>query len=379
MIKSYRAPLLLLVMFFLAPAFIFAGEISVAKNVSLQKETVVNDDFYAFGNNSAISGEVMGDLITLGLNVFSSGSVSEDAFIIGANANVFSKIKGDLRLIGAKTYFGGETGKDLVVLAQEIQILPEAKIGRDFIAQSGRVVINGAVSGKVKIGGGHVYINAEIGQDADITANNIVLGPQAQISGNFSYSSRNSPQIQEGAQIGGEIIVKPIKAQSRLEKILPTVWGTWGLIHFAILLLSALILHGFFRNISTRFVSQSIHHFWHSLLRGFIFVIAVPILIVLVFLTFIGIPFGLLGIALYTLVLVFAYVYAPVVTGSLLYHLFKIDEAIVVNWKTIIIGVIITIIFSYIPYIGPILKYGLLLVALGGIYRVLYDKFIETR
>lgn len=377
--KSPEIKAIFIALIFILPFFALAGEIAVKGNYNLQKEETVKNDLYAIGNNVGISGTVTGDLIAIGLNVYSGGGVGEDAIVMGGTANVLSKIKGDLRLVGAKVYFGGEVGKDLVAVAQEIQILPQAKVAGDFIAEAGRVVINGEVTGDVKISGGNVYVNEKIGGNVEITADKISLGPQTQILGNFTYSSSNEAEISDEAKVNGEVIRKPIKPKSRLEKLLPTIWGTWVLIHFAILLLSALVLHGFFRNISLRFVSHSIHHFWRSLLRGLVFVIAVPVLIALVFLTFIGIPFGLLGIALYTIVLVFAYVYAPIITGSLLYHLFKIDEAIIVNWKTIIIGVLITIVLGYIPYIGPLVKYGLLLVALGGVYRVFYDKFIEVR
>jgi hypothetical protein len=55
------------------------------------------------------------------------------------------------------------------------------------------------------------------------------------------------------------------------------------------------------------------------------------------------------------------------------------EDKIVINWKTILVGAILTVGLSYVPYLGAIAKLVLVLASLGGIYQVLFDKFVEVR
>jgi hypothetical protein len=170
-----------------------------------------------------------------------------------------------------------------------------------------------------------------------------------------------------------------IDTRSQVEKLIPTLSGIWVFVRFVILLLSALIFHGVLRNISRRFVFVSLEHKGSSLLKGFLTIIGVPIAAFIGFLTFIGIPFSLLALALYGIGLIVARVYASIIFGSFLYKTALKRSDIDVTWKTISIGVLASMLLEFIPVIGPIFGYVLVLVALGGIYQVLYDKFVEVR
>ena len=226
---------------------------------------------------------------------------------------------------------------------------------------------------------GDLYINGEIEGDAKILANHITLGPLGIIKGNLSYSASEPITIQSGGRIIGQTNYTQINTRTRAEQFLPTLWGTLAIIKFAIFLLSALVAHGILRKVSTRFVVVSITEHWKSLLRGFLLVLGVPVAALVATLTFIAIPFSLFALVLFGIGLLLSLVYAPIVLGSVVYKVFHPAESIVVSWKTILLGVCLATLLDYIPYIGGVLWYGLILLALGGIYQVLVDKFIEVR
>lgn len=372
---------LVLALLFLTPVFSYAGVVNFDQNYSLRKGDTIKDDLYALGNDTTVAGNILGDLFAIGSNVFVGGGnfVSDDALIVGANVSVVSTIKQDLRIVGWSVFFSGSVGKDMAVVANQVRLLPESVVGQDFIAASGRVVLDGEVKRNVKIVAGEVELNDKIGGNVDITADRVTLGPNALITGNLVYSSSNGATINEGAKVLGETQYKKIETSSRAQKILPTLWGTWILINFIVLLLSALILHGILKDVSVRFVATSIKHFGWSFVRGFLLLVATPVAILLSFLTFVGIPFGILGIALYIVFLIIAVVYAPILIGSITYRLFVKDEAVTVNWKTILLGVAIVALASYVPYLGSLLRFVFILVALGSVYQVLFDKFREVR
>ncbi len=372
--------LFILFVFIGLPFFSYAGVFHFGEEYSLQKGDRVEDDLYAAGKNTTIAGDVTGDLLAAGYDVLLGANlIGEDALAIGANVNILSDVKEDLRTAGLKTIFTGKVGGDFVTASKEIQTLPSSLVSGNFLAFAGRAVLNGEIKGNVHIAGGEVFLNDKIGGNVTITAERIVLGPGAVISGEFNYASGRHAEISEGAQIFGKMTYKAIDTRPPLEKFLPTLWGTWLLIQFAVLLIGALIVHGLFKKISIKFVSTSIHQFAPSLLKGFLFAIAVPIAIALVFITLVGIPFGILGIAFYTIFLILASIYGPIILGSIVYRLTNTETDVFVSWKTILVGVVLSILLGYAPYIGFLIKYGLILVALGSIYQVLFDKFVEVR
>jgi len=362
------------------PLFSYAGVFHFGEEYSLQKGDTIKDDLYAAGKNTTIAGDITGDLLATGLNVFlGANSVGEDALAIGATVNVLSNIKEDLRIAANKTIFAGTVGGDFVTASKEIQTLPQSVVEGNFLAFAGRAVLNGEIKGDVRISGGEIFLNDKIGGDVNITAERIVMGPAAIIEGDFNYASGAQAEMSEGAKVLGQTTYKAIDTRPRAEKFLPTLWGTWLLIQFAVLFIGALIIHGLFRRISIKFVSTAIHQFGQGLLKGFLFAIAVPIAIAIVFITLVGIPFGIMGIAFYAIFLILASIYGPIILGSAIYRLTNTDTEVFVSWKTILLGVALSIVLSFIPYVGFLIKYALVLVALGSIYQVLFDKFVEVR
>lgn len=364
---------------FCLPVLVFAGTIRFDENYSLRRGDIVEGDLYAIGSNTTVAGTIKGDLVTTGMAVFVGGNeVEEDALVFANTAHVISTIKGDLRILARKAYIGGSIGEDVVALGQSVEILPEALIQGSLSVAAGNVAVLGKINGSFSAVAGEVFIDEEIIGDVSLRADKVVLGPHAVILGKLSYSASLPVEVREGARVIGETAFTQINTRSQAEKFIPTLWGTWVFIKFVILLLSALIFHGILRKISERFVVVSVTAIWGSLLRGFLTMVGVPIAAFIGLLTFIAIPFSLLALALYVIGILFASVYAPIVLGTLLFR-FTHKDQVLVNWKTILLGVFGITVIDFIPVIGQPIGYILLLIALGGIYQVLFDKFVEVR
>lgn len=350
------------------------------ENYSFRKGDSTTGDLYAVGGNTTIAGNVLGDLVSIGFNVFLGGNViSEDAFIIADSANIISNVEKTLRVIARKVLVSGSIGKDAAFVGWRVDILPQSIIEGDLLATGGNIDLLGRVNGNVKIAAGSVYINETVGGDVSITADSVSLGPNALIEGDLSYSASEELTMADGAKIYGTNTFSQINTKTKAERILPTVWGTLVIIKFIVLLISALVAHGILRKISERFVVVSINEFGWSILRGFVLLVAVPVAVFIGTLTFVAIPFSLFALALYCIGIILALVYAPIVIGSIAYRLAHRHEQIKVTWKTIVLGIVISIILGYIPYVGTVIWYLMVVLALGGIYQVLFDKFSEVR
>ncbi len=373
-IKGYIFILILL------PVVSIAATVGVGENYSLRKGEIVSSNLYAVGANTTVAGEVTGDVFAGGLNVFVGGSsIGEDVLVLADTTHLVSNVGGDVKVAARRAYLGGEINGDAAIAALSVEILPQARISGDLIVAGGVVSVQGEISGNARIAGGKVFINERIQGDAHIVSDSLALGPNASIEGSLFYSGSEPAFLEGGATIVGETQFSQIQTRTRAERFVPTIWGTWIIIRFAILLLFALAAHGILRAISTRFVNVSIHDPWWSMLRGFLVILAVPVAAVIGVLTFIGIPFSLFALSLYGIIVILSAVYSPIILGSLLFMLMHRTKEIVVSWKTIVLGVVASTLLGFIPYLGGLLWYLLLLIALGSIYQVIFDKFREVR
>lgn len=364
------------------PLFAFAGVVRVDENYSLRKGEVVSEDLYAIGSNTTLAGNVFGDLVATGLSLFVGGNeVENDALLFANTAHVVSNIKGDLRGLVRQMYLGGSVGEDVAIVSQNFEIIPETLVKGSVSVVALDISIRGKIEGNLSAVAGEIYIDDVIKGNVTVRADRITLGPHARIEGNLTYSASLPVDMENGSQVIGEVSYSQIKTRTEAEKLIPSLWGTWLFIKFVVLLLSALVFHGLLRNISRRFVSVSMGYPFGSLMRGFLVFVAVPIASFIGFLTFIAIPFSLLALALFTIGILVAMVYAPIIFGSfitVLFHRQKLQDH-QVTWRSILVGVIAITFLDLIPIAGEPLSYILLLIALGGIYQVLFDKFVEVR
>lgn len=381
MVKNFFFMLLVAIFFSgFYPHISYSADFKFGQDYFLKKEEVKDGDFYVGAGNVTLAGPVRGDLFALGfLNIFASEAIGKDAFLVGRTVNSLSDVEEDLRVVAGNALIGGKIGKDLVMAVVDVKTHPEIEVSGDMMIVARKASIDGTVFGKAVISGGEVFLNGTFNGPVEINANEVHVGSGAALKEGILYTSPFPAFLEEGATIDGEIVFKESSLSSKKERFIPTFWGVWFLIKFVILLVGALVLHGVFRRISDRFVSEGAQNSVQSLLWGFLFILAVPFSLLLVTLTFIGIPFVLLGLSIFILTLVLAFFYSPILVGSVAKKFIAKDNKYTVTWKTILLGIAIITALSYLPYIGVILRSVIFLTALGAILKVLVHKFSEVR
>jgi len=365
---------------FLLPQISFSADFELGQDYFLKKGESKDDDFYVGALNITLSGPINGDLFALGLfNIFSNEIVRKDALLFGKTVNSLSDVSEDLRVVASNALIGGKIGGDLVVAVVDLKTHPEIEVSGNVMALARKASIDGIILGKTVISGGEVFLNGTFEGPVEINANEIRVGSDAVLRNGISYLSPSPLVLEEGSTINGEVIFKESSLSSKRERFVPTFWSIWFIVKFVILLIGALVLHGIFRRISDKFVSEGAQNSLKSLLWGFLFVVAVPVSLLLVMLTFVGIPFVLLGFSIFILVLVLAFFYSPILVGAVAKKVIAKESRYTVTWKTIVLGLAIIATLSYLPYVGFILRSIIFLVALGAILKVLLNKFSEVR
>ncbi len=362
-----------------SPLGVQGAEFGVGQEYFLKQGDTIHTDLYAAGGTATLVGDVDGDVFLGGGNVFVGNSVSSNVNLIGGTVDVIGEIGRSLRIVSGKSIVRGTVGKDLVIASGDLQVLQKSIISGDAMLAVGNVVLDGEVKGDLRGVVGSLVLNGTVKGNVHITADSIVVGPNAHVDGTFVYSSSKLATIAPGAVIVGEQTFTQVDTRSKAERLLPTLWGTWLLIKFIVLLVSALVIQGIFRSISNTLVKTALTDPKWSIVRGFLILVATPVALILVLLTFIGIPFVVLGFSAYMLFLGLAYLFSPIVLGALIYKLSQKEHTAVINWKSIFVGVFAFMILSPLGWLGTLLQSVLFLLTLGAIYHVLFERFIRAR
>lgn len=346
----------------LMPLYVFSAEFKTADQVSVAQGDAINDDLYIGGGSISMAGNVVGDLLVGGGNILINGPVSGDVVAAGGTINILSDIGDDVRIAGGNILIQGKIKGDLFIGGGQVQVSGNG-IDGDVLIAGGIVRLETPVSGDVRIAGGEVYINAPVSGNININADKITFGSRAIVSGNFQYKSPSAAIMESGSSVAGKVDFQ--KKEIKGKKFLAGIGIIAALIKFLMILLGALLVGFAFPKYVNKFVSSAYVNPWKNIGIGFLSLIVIPIIAVVLMVSIVAIPIGILTAIGYVAIIIWSVFLAPVLLGSLLRRWYKKDEIYEISLKTIIAGVIAISAISIVPILGGIIKFGLFLFAFG--------------
>lgn len=337
----------------------FAAEISnpdsESGNSQLQENSVVNDNYITAGNSVSVNGTVNGDVI-----------------VAGNEVEITSNINGNVFAAASVITISGKVSKDVFAFAGTVKISKDSVINGDLIIGAGNVIIAGEIKGNLKVSSGSTTINGKIAKDVKNFSNSLTLESSSLIAGNLTYSSNKEIKIDNGAQVLGKTEQKQIDNKGQITKNLP-VFGSIAKVTgslfslLSMLLIGIILLTVFSKKLED--ISKNIQNkFWMSLGVGFLTLVVVPIALMIIFSTIIGIPLTMIILAIYVLSIYLAKVFVALALGNMIVHN---------RWSAIwalTLGLILLTIFELIPFIGGFVSFLILLVGLGGISLLIFGK-----
>jgi hypothetical protein len=353
------------------PMVVGASTFQTGNSYSLGKGEVVGSDLYAAGGNVTVAGMVNGDTVVAGGMISVTGSTTQSILAAGGNLTLSGMVGDDIRAAGGNVTVGGTVVNDIVLAGGQLSVAPETSVGGDAVLTGGTIVIQGHIRGKAIVNGGNVTIIGTIDGPVDIQANDITISQTAVLGNGLTYRSPHQATVASGAKINGPVNYTPVVHQSRSNRVLPTLFG------FIWLCIGSFIIGLVFRRHSQIVVNQAQTKFWWNLLRGFLFLIVTPIIAIILLITVIGIPFAVILGLLYIISLIVSYFLEPIIIGSFLnIWIFK-RPAEEITWQTIFLGAVAVIVLSFIPVLGGLVKFVIMLVALGALYKHGSERFIH--
>ena len=294
-------------------------------------------------------GETVDELEAVGGTVVVEGTVEGDATIVGGTVRIDGDVGGDLEATGGSVTIAGTVDGDVEGAAGSVELTESGTVGDDLRIGAGSVTIDGAVDG-----------NAEVGADT------IRLGEDAAIAGDLRYggdlegnTDAVAGEIQHDSSLG---------VTGEFGPAIPfTPWLVSAYALAANLLLGAVLL-GLFPRFSDRVADHVASAPARSGLVGLGVLVGVPILLVAVAITVIGIPLAFVGAFGFALLIWVGIVYGRFAVAAWLLSLIGAEN----RWLALVVGLVAGALLAEVPYVGGLVNFVVFLLGLGALVRGLY-------
>lgn len=331
--------------------------------ISITESQEVLGDFYAAGGTVSMSGTVAGDLYAAGGTIALDGEVEEDVVVVGGSIQIAGAVGDDVRVVGGEATISGAVEGDVLVLGGIVRILETSTISGDVFFFGGEVTIEGTVRGSITGRSEGIRIDGPVMGDVSISsARPLELGDRAHVDGDVSYRSLQDVVRAPGSVVAGDVIKKETSAAVEA--------SSFSILSLLILFFTSLVYLFLFKRKLDPFMRETVHAFGKRGFIGLATIVAVPIAVVILMITVIGLPIGIaLGSAL-TLLCVVAWSLGGIFLGVVLSRFIEGQIALSLKWT--LVGTLVFGLFSYVPFIGPLLTTGVVLIVLGSMVRTIY-------
>jgi cytoskeletal protein CcmA (bactofilin family) len=197
----------------LAPLPAAAADIRGGEDITVAAGEVLSQDLYAAGLRVVIAGTVQGDVIAVGSEVLVTGTIEGDLIAAGGTITVQGAVRESLRAAGGEIDIQGPIGGDLLSFGGTVILRSSGTVARDVVSAGGQLTLDGGVDGNVKASGGTLAFNGPVGGAVEAQGDRIRLLPGARIGGDFTYSSSQDLDRQQGAVVTGTTQARPVTTE----------------------------------------------------------------------------------------------------------------------------------------------------------------------
>ena len=292
----------------------------------------------------------------------------DNAFVMGGDVEVLAPVHGDLFAMGGQLTVDAPVHGDVYVTGGEVALGPRAAIDGHLYVAAGQVDLQGAVAGDAHVGSGQLTLDAPIHGDLSAEVGQLVLGDRAAVAGDVELVSPDVParlQAVTGGEVsweappepqehdGARVVVADPPAEEGWSVVSEVLWWggfrMWGYltkltVGSVLLLLGGRALAGAGRTL----VSDPAR----SLGAGFLVLCVLPVASTMALLTVIPFPLGLVGWALFAVLLYVAQLFAAQAAGDALLRRFRPDA-----WGSPIlslaVGLVPLVVLTSLPWFGP--------------------------
>ncbi len=308
-----------------------AFRIAYGGNVSITKPEY--GDLYIAAGTITINAPVYGDLIIAGGTVIINDSVMNDILLVAGNATFNGYTADDIRCAGGELYIKRDVAGDLVCSGGTVTVAAGVSVG-GLLAGGGTVIIDGTVNGTVICASGNFTLNGTAAKNIDcrgesiringtVGGGSVLAAPYIRIGNNASFGNgvrywnkKGEVDFRQSVKNGKAVYDPSLRIESNRWYYLGTSTMMGLLWYTGTALLMIIIIQYLFSATMKKAADTVFQQTAKSLLYGLLYIIAIPVIIVVAFISLIGLPAGILLLFGYIFSLLLITIIAAVIASN---------------------------------------------------------------
>ena len=342
-----------------------------AAGIAAQGPEPIRDNYYAAGERVALPAPVAGDAVMAGRIVTIGYPVEGDVLAAGWRVTVAAAAADDVRAAGAEVQITSPVDGDLTAAGGEVIVAAGTRIGGRTWLSGGTVRMDGILEREVHVAANTVRIGGEVHAPLRVVAQSLEILPGAKVTGPVRYEGATAPVVAEGAAVTQPITYRNIDAAEARAAKWPR--GISSVVFAVHVFIGGLLLLLVAPRFATRPALALTAAPGRSLLAGLMLVVTVPFVALLLIISVIGLPAGLVLAALYAAALFVAVVTTALFIGMAEERLLKRapadNRAQRVAWLAA--GVATLAILRLVPVLGTVVVFVAIVIGLGALGEII--------
>jgi cytoskeletal protein CcmA (bactofilin family) len=356
----------------LVAAFVAPGyAVTVRRNpqfVRLATNETVDETLIALSQEVRIDGTVNGDLVALGTILTIGGTVKGDLVAAGSITEITGDVEGNVLACGSQVELSGHVRGNVYAAGSDLRWRRGAVVEGEVIGAGANVNVEGDVKRSALLGGGAMAISGSVGRDLIVHGGRVTLFAPTRVGGKATFwvPNRSHVTVESGAVAAGGVDTRQTESHKTRRNPLLTISFYFGLFRE---LLAALIVGCFLLLVARGFFTSAATHaraLGRSFGLGFVVLAVTPIALIVVAITWVGLPLALIGLGGYLAAL---YV-AKIVAAAFLGQVFRAEPLTRTrDWIVVmLLGLLALTLAFHIPYyVGFSLRVAVLCFGLGAL------------
>jgi len=324
----------------------------------------IAEDYFAAGVDVSPGNPVEGDAFIAAGRIDLSRPVGGDALLAGGRIAVSDRVGGSLYATGAGVSVDGQVAGNARLAGSRVEIGRQGRVSGRTTLVGARVLMLGASAGQLAVFGEHVTLDGAVAGDVTIAAHSLSVGPNARVAGKLTYRGALPAEVASGAMLSGGMHYLSFDFEN--ETYQPVAYAiawmgaiaiTLGL--FLIGMLAIVVAPHATARVSALARARPIG----SIALGLVIVSCVPFASLLLILTVIGIPFALMLVLVWPMILMFGYLAGVMALSDAIAS----SNARARRIFLLALGLGVMLLFVRVPFAGWILATVLLLLGVGAI------------
>lgn len=333
--------------------------------------------------------ETSGDAFVAARTAVAGGVVGGDLHVMGFDVTVSTDVAKDLYAIGNSVVVLGKVAEDMTVAAFSIRTNKDALTTGNARLFANSVTIEGPVQGALLVTAQDVVLNAPIEGDVRVTAATITFGPDAEVNGTLTYSTKEKITVPDRVADPERVVFEKLTSfdtwnemrdMRREMPMLPTAAAMVSGFLISLLFFVALgaLMLGFMPKRLEKLRKSVIAAPGQSMVLGIIGLSILFGMVPIVALTVIGlpfVPFVILGIVVtWTL----GYALGAYSIAMRLFAGFggETDPSSVAKLVIFAIAITFIALLNFIPFVGWVANYTLVLLGIGALTRAVFQRLM---